>query len=298
MREQQKTEIKVGLTVLVALIVIIFGFSYFKNWGVGDGGDLIRMRFSSSAGLQEGDQVTINGVRAGEVVAVRLDGGGVLVDASLLDGMHVSADAHPVIQMLELMGGKKIDIHQGSASGRADTSVVLDGRVDPDISGALSFVGDMEGDLKSMQRQADTLLRNLNGIVGDRELIASIRQTAENLQAISTDTRAYLRDNRSNLEQLTGDLAHLVTTADTLITEMRPGMVSSLDRAGGVIEKTDSLVTTIHDILSEIRQSKGLLHSVVYDTALVGRLDSTLDKLNRITDIIINGEFKTNVSLF
>ena len=298
MKEQQKTEMKVGLTVLMALIIILFGFSYFKNWGVGQTGDVIRIHFPTSSGLQEGDAVSVNGVRAGEIVAVRLQGDGVLVDAAMHRDFHVSIDAVPTIQMLELMGGKKIEIRQGTAPQFADTLTVLEGRVDPDISGALSFVGDLEGDIRELQMQTDSLLRNLNGIVGDREFIGSIKQTAENLRVISEDTRTFIHGNSANFEQLTHDLSRLLATADTLSRELKPGIVSGVEKAGSVLEKTDTLVSSINEILAEMRESRGMLHTIIYDTTLVRRLDETLNKLDTLTAIIINGEFRTNVSLF
>ncbi len=298
MKEEQRNEIKVGLTVIAGLLVLLFGFSVFKNWSIGKEQFELRMHFPQSSGLQRGDQVSVNGVRCGEVADVRLENGGVLVTALIESDVVVHQDAVPVIQMLELMGGKKIDIRQTSDGIPVDAGLVLRGRVDPDIAGALGVLGQAEGNITSITAQADSLLRSLNAVAGDKALISSVKETVANLHAITGDLRGYISRNDDKLDRITGNLLRLTDRADTLMADLQPRIGTGIDKAETVLGNADSLVTDVRTLLAEIRDSRGLLHTALHDTTLVRRMDAMLVKLDSLSSIIINGEFRTSISLF
>jgi phospholipid/cholesterol/gamma-HCH transport system substrate-binding protein len=297
-KEEQRNEIKVGLTVIAGLLVLLFGFSVFKNWSIGKEQFELRMHFPQSSGLQRGDQVSVNGVRCGEVADVRLENGGVLVTALIESDVVVHQDAVPVIQMLELMGGKKIDIRQTSDGIPVDAGLVLRGRVDPDIAGALGVLGQAEGNITSITAQADSLLRSLNAVAGDKALISSVKETVANLHAITGDLRGYISRNDDKLDRITGNLLRLTDRADTLMADLQPRIGTGIDKAETVLGNADSLVTDVRTLLAEIRDSRGLLHTALHDTTLVRRMDAMLVKLDSLSSIIINGEFRTSISLF
>lgn len=298
MKDQQKNEIRVGLTVIIGLALLLYGFATFKDWSVGADEYQLVLRFPASAGLEVGDQVTINGVQAGKVETVSLRDGGVEVRARIEAGVEVKRDARAVIQMLELMGGKKIEIRQGSAGPALAAGEMLTGTVDPDIAGALGLLGDLQGNVRDIGTQADSLLRGLNAVVGDQAFIASLKEAVANLHAVSGDLRAYVSRNSRNLDVLTTNMVTLSSRVDTMLAELRPAVNGSLRKTDRVLGNADSLVTELRGIAAEIRDSRGLVHSVLHDTTLVRRLDAMLLKVDTLSRIIIDGEFEVNVSLF
>ena len=298
MKDQQKNEIKVGLTVLVGVAILLYGFATFKGWSVGADEYLLHMTFPSSSGLEVGDQVTVNGVRAGKVESVTLLDGGVEVKARITAAIEIRRDARPVIQMLELMGGKKIEIRQGNAGPALPQGEMLAGTVDPDIAGALGLLGDMQGNVRDIGTQADSLLRGINAVVGDREFIDALKQSVTNLHAVSADLRSYVSRNSGNLDLLTRNMVTLSGRVDTMLAELRPLAGSSLKKTDKMLGNADSLVTELRVIAGEILDSRGLLHTVLHDTSFVDRLDAMLLKVDTLSRIIIDGEFEVEVSLF
>jgi phospholipid/cholesterol/gamma-HCH transport system substrate-binding protein len=297
-KDERKNEIKVGLTVVAGLLILLFGFSIFKNWTFGKAQYEIHMHFASSSGLQAGDQVTVNGVRAGTVTSVTLRNGGVLVTAMIDQNVDVYRDGRPVIQMLELMGGKKIDIMQSAAGDLVDSGFIMQGRVDPDIAGALGALGDMQGSIQSIGTQADTLLRNANSVLGDQQFIAALKEAVLNLQAVSGELRGYVSRNSGNLDRLTVNLTALSTRADTMLEQLQPRLLTTLDKTDRLLGSADTLAGDIRSLLADVRDSRGLLHTAVFDTTLAQRFDAMLLKLDSISSIIINKEFTTKISLF
>jgi len=293
-----KNEVKVGLTVVAGLLILLFGFSFFKNWTLGKAQYEIRMHFPTSSGLQTGDQVSVNGVRAGAVATVELQDDGVIVSAFIDQGVEVFKEGQPVIQMLELMGGKKIDIRQLGSGQPMDAGFIMQGKVDPDIAGALGALGNMQGNIENIGIQADSLLRSINGVMGDRQFIASLKETVSNLHALSGEMRSYVARNGGNLERLTNNLTSLTSRADTLLTDLPPRLNSTLAKTDRLIGNGDTLLTDVRTLLSEIRDSRGLLNKVVFDTSLVQRFDGMLGKLDSLTNVILDEKLSVNISLF
>ena len=298
MKEQQKNEIKVGLTVLAGAIILFAGFFIFKDWSMGRSEYQIRILFPVSAGLDVGDQVSVNGVRSGKISSVELRDGGVEVHALMHADVVVFDNAIPIIQMLELMGGKKIEIRQERDGTPVSDGALLTGRVDPDIAGALGMLGGMEGNVRDISTQADSLLRGINAIVGDQAFISTIKETVSNLHALTRELRGYMSQNRDNINELTVNMVSLSSRADTLLAELQPAVQGSLEKSDRVLDGADSLVTELRAFLGEVRDSRGLLHTALHDTALVGRLDRMLLRIDTLTSIIIEGEFTTNIDLF
>jgi phospholipid/cholesterol/gamma-HCH transport system substrate-binding protein len=297
-KDHSKNEVKVGLTVIAGLLILLLGFSVFKNWSMGKAQYEIRMHFPTSSGLQTGDQVSVNGVRAGAVSSVELQNGGVLVTALIEQHFQVYREGVPVIQMLELMGGKKIDIRQQGDGSPADASFVMQGRVDPDIAGALGALGEVQGNIQNISVQADSLLRSINSVMGDRQFISSLKETVANLHALSGELRSYAARNSGNLDRLTSNLTTLTSRADTLLADLPPRLTRTMDNTDRLLVKGDATLGDVRSLLTDIRDSRGLLHSVVFDTTLVRRFDVMLTKLDSLSNIIINGEFTTKISLF
>ena len=298
MKEQQRNEIKVGLTVVVGLLILLAGFSVFKDWSIGRSEYAVKIHFPHSAGLESGDEVAVNGVQSGKVSSVELENGGVLVTALIESDVQVYEDAQPVIQMLELMGGKKIEIRQGGDGKPVGPDDVLEGSVDPDISGALGLLGQMKGDVQNIAMQSDSLLRNLNAIVGDKRFIGSLKETAANLHVLSAELRLYMTRNSDNINDLTVNLTSLTGRVDTMLVALQPAIEGSLEKSDRVLTGADSLIADVHGLVREIRDSRGMLHTAIHDTSLVGRMDRMLMKLDTLTTILIEGEFNTHIDLF
>ena len=64
MKQQRKTEIKVGLTVLLGIIVFIWILSWAKNVSITSADVELKVKFEKSSGLEVGNIVSVNGVKS------------------------------------------------------------------------------------------------------------------------------------------------------------------------------------------------------------------------------------------
>jgi phospholipid/cholesterol/gamma-HCH transport system substrate-binding protein len=296
-QEYRRNEIKVGLTMVVGLAVLLFGFSYFKEWAMSSDTRLLMIRFPTSAGLQAGDQVTINGVKAGKVSAVEVERNSVLVRAELRAEFALASDAVATIQMLELMGGKKIEIRQGASETPFELSHIMIGRVDPDIAGAFAMVGQLEDNVRALTEKANTLLDNVNTIAGDSVMVAALKETVSSLRVLTRDMRVLVTDNRANIQDVAATVVRLTHRTDTLLTELRPLVTTDLKKADALLTGADTLLTDVRGVVSDIRNSKGMFHRLLADTTLNQRFDVLLSRLDSVTAIILDGQLRIKLRL-
>jgi len=93
MKDQKKTDIKVGLTVIVALMVLIWVLGWAKNFSLNADRTHVNIKFQNVAGLEVGDNVTVNGVRKGFVDGIVTKNDYVIVQVSLDNDVKLKENA-------------------------------------------------------------------------------------------------------------------------------------------------------------------------------------------------------------
>lgn len=83
MRNPRATEIKVGVTVLLGLLVFIWVLGWAKSFSLSSSDNLVNVKFSKVSGLEIGNNVTVNGVRKGHVKDFVIQGSHVIVTLSI-----------------------------------------------------------------------------------------------------------------------------------------------------------------------------------------------------------------------
>jgi len=285
------------MTVLLGALLLLIGFFLLKDWTLSDETEALKMRFENSAGLQSGDPVTINGVKAGKVREVIVDGAGVLVTADIDERYKLAEDASPVIQMLELMGGKKIEIRQGIGPKLHDPSRELRGIVDPDIAGALGMLGSLRGRVDTLADKTAALLDNANSLLGDKELADAARETLEHLRVVARTMRDLTDANKANINEISATLTRLSLRGDEMLAELSPRLNRGIDQAERIAGRADTLLADVHIIVKELRDSQGAFRKLVSDTTLARRLDGVISKLDSVASIIIDGQLRIKLRL-
>src|SRR3989339_26014 len=120
MKNQRKTEIKVGVTVLLAIIIFLWILGWAKNWSLSSNRKEISVEFNSAAGLEVDDPVTVSGVREGYVEDIKFNGNKVITLLNIPSDIIIKEDAKFSIMMLDLMGGKKVEVNPGESINELD----------------------------------------------------------------------------------------------------------------------------------------------------------------------------------
>ncbi|MCX7880552.1 MAG: MlaD family protein [Ignavibacteria bacterium] len=304
-------ELKVGVVSVLATALLIIGIIVGRGYQVSVSMQTIKMRFQNSGGLQVSSPVVVNGVKRGVVSSVVNDKGSVLVTATLDHIEDLRKDASATITILEITGGKKVEINPGISDEPFDPMQEIPGVTASDFAELVSQMGILFSDVKNILNRLDTTLTATNKIFGSEKFINNTNQSIENLNTILTSVKDILVQNQSNIDktlrnlreissQLSSDYSYYQPKLKKIITnlEVISDETTRLLSKGEITLRTvDTLVSEINSVLTEFRTKKSFANRLIFDEQLGNRLDSTLALLNDFVTQLKKHGLNTNVRL-
>lgn len=287
MKENRKTNIKVGLTVIVALLIFIWILGWAKRITIAGDYNVLKIRFDSVSGLEIGDHITINGVKMGKVHDIRIDGNYVLVEGYIPKSVIIKKDARATVEMLDLMGGKKIELKPGESDELFDLNQVLIGKLSTDIPGALAMVGNVEQDLKAIILDTRNLLDKINSNLSDENLIGSLRISVKNLEEITTNLNSFLVKNNSKLERTIENISNLTEKTDKFLTQNTDTLIATFQETRILISNLNKVVASLDKIIEQTETGQNNIGKIVYDEELYTKLKQSINKLDEISNILL-----------
>lgn len=287
MKDQRKTELKVGIVVVVAIILFIWILTWAKNFSLSVTEKSILVSFKNVSGLEVGDEVTINGVKKGFVDNFKIEDDNIIVKLALENDTPIKEDAVFRIAMLDLMGGKKVEIYPGISPQIIDYSKVQTGSFTADIATVMAMVGDVQDDINSSIKDMKITLTALNNYLTDKQLNQNIKSSVENLSEASRKLNSMMDENRENLKKLIGNSVELSEEAKILLNKNKDEIGNSFKEMKILLEKINSLVTKANDFADEIKNKKNNIGKLLYDEELYTSLTKSIAQLNELTNLIL-----------
>ena len=199
MKNTRTAEIKVGLVTITAVIMVIVSIVLIKGISVNSSEKYIKIRFPNSGGITVSSPLVVNGVKRGEVKTVDNDNGSVLVTAKIDNIDDLKKDVSAKITILEITGGKKVEINPGISSEKYDVNNEIIGTTPPDIADLVAIAGDMVLDAKDLVKRLDTISCAVSGMFADGKLVEKIKNTVNNTEALTFMIRGFLDKNSADL---------------------------------------------------------------------------------------------------
>lgn len=307
MEVSRSTEIKVGIVTLAALLLALGGFIVGRGISFSPNEKIVMFRLPTSGGLDNSSPIVVNGVSRGKVKEIRNENGSVLVLATVNDVSDLHSDATARVSILEITGGKKIEIFPGTDAKMLDVSKEIPGVVAADIGSLVGMLGDAGDDAKRVLRRVDTITAALTTLLSDGTVIANVRTMTDDGAVALHNARLLLEDNRAdlnaavkNLRLISEDVRRIIDKNDPKLTALLDKLdrtISSADgtiaRADGAIVKADTLLKNVNDVIVSVKTNDGLVHRILYDTVFANRLDTTIYSLRKF----INGARANGVNV-
>jgi phospholipid/cholesterol/gamma-HCH transport system substrate-binding protein len=288
MRNERKTEIRVGLTVLVGILIFIWILGWAKNISLSSNEKLVNVRFNNVAGLEIGDQVTINGLKKGYVKEMKIEPNNVLVEMSIENDVELKKDASFAISMLDLMGGKKIEVFPGSSAELFDYNKVAKGTFFADIPSAMSLLGSLQDDFVTVLKDVRIALNSLNKYLTDEKLSADVKQSLSNLNSLTDKLNVMLAENRSDLRSLTKNAAELTQNSNELLSNNKENINQLFTELKTVFQKSDTLLSDLNNLTKETMNQQNNVGKLLYDETMINDLKKTLQQVNELTSLLID----------
>ncbi|MGC2109527.1 MAG: MlaD family protein [Candidatus Korobacteraceae bacterium] len=305
------SELRVGITVLVALITLAFLiFLMTGTTGLFTKKLLVRCYVDNAGGLRQGAPVRLEGVDIGNVTGIR-----VVPDPQRL--------AAPVEIMMKITS-KYADTMSTACQVELTTAGVL-GEVFVDLDcrqakGAALKNGDElptrdVPQLQDVVRASQGTLENLNVLVNKlNDIVAFIQSGKGSIGKIIYDESLFDRANATitqmqavvsqvnspngtigkliNSNELYNKINGSVDSVNKIIDEVNSGQgtIGKFLKDPSLYDNANKMVTNGNQLVADINAGKGTLGKLAKDEALAKKIDNTVTRLNNIADHLDEGK--------
>ncbi len=311
MNPDKKKELIVGLVALAGVLMLVLGVMLGENFSLSGQQKTIQFMFPSSGGIKPSSPLVVNGVARGSVTKIENKNDSVLVTA-FIDGIDdIYTDATARISILEITGGKKLEIFPGVSSQPISASHIIRGKTAADLGDLIADVGEVSVDLKRIVRGLDTLIVNANGILGDKVLMNDLRVTITNASEAMVRINDMVARNEGAINSSIANLSELSRELNSAVKEQKPNieriiadMKQVSEKAVTLIDKVDNswddvskIATDVRKIIEDIQNNESLINKLLYDKNLALRLDSVMYNLGSFVEKIDQHGINVNVRL-
>ncbi|MBP9583460.1 MAG: MCE family protein, partial [Ignavibacterium sp.] len=244
-------------------------------------------RFTNVSGLEIGDQVTVNGMRKGYVKEMIVEPNNVVVKLSIDNDIKLKEDASFAISMLDLMGGKKVEVFPGSSSTNFNINKISSGTFYADIPSVMSLFGSVQDDLVTILKDVKVSLHSLNKYITDEKMSSDVKTSLSNLSLLTDKLNIMLSENRNDIKSLTKNAVELTETSNQLLSSNKENIDQLFADLKNVFQKSDTLLTDLNNLTKETMNQQNNVGKLLYDEEVIKDLKQTLKQVNDLTSILI-----------
>jgi phospholipid/cholesterol/gamma-HCH transport system substrate-binding protein len=288
---RSNAELVVGGVIFLSLFILTAGILWLKEVKVSSSMVRYTVLFPNIGTLQQGDPVTVNGVKKGFVAGISLYNSKVAVVLKIDKNIVFTDSSKVTVQNIGLMGERMVGI-QLSEKGIPYTPdsrnkiTYIPGFFDSGIAEAMGMLGSVLSDVSTLIDTVQTIVKKT---VGDTGFIAFFGTLIIRLDTISAMVGQLIRDNRteltasiSNVHTISSDLKHLLarnsSTVDTIMARGNQLTAEALE----ITDRIDSLTINLNMIASRIERGEGSIGALVNDDAFVMDLKRSVADLDSL----------------
>ena len=296
MADQRINNLKLGIFTIARLIFLVITlYMIGKDQNLFGSNIVIHTRLSQAGGLVSGNNVRYSGIQVGTVSKVQLISDTIIEIQMLIDkkaGVNIRNNAVASIGTEGLIGNRVVNLMPGDGKGRpikegdyiqakktADTEAMLE-----TLSGTNVNVAEISQELLETVKRINAS-KGIWQVLDDETLAKELRTTLVNIRAASEKTH-----------RLAGELSEIVNhvksgegSAGQLLydTSFAAQLSQAVNRIDHAAASADSLLTHTNQILGGIQEDintgKGPANALLKDSAMVGKLHSTLTNMEKST---------------
>ena len=259
-------EVKIGITVIVALAMLICGINFLKGINLFQKSNLYYVAFNDISGLGISNPVYANGYRIGIVRTIEYDynkPGNVYVGIEVEDNIHITQGSYAELEA-QMLGGVTMNIMLGQSPLSLSPGDTIKGG--PKIS-ALDKVGQTIPQLQNMMPKIDAILTSINSLLSNPALQQTLTNAALLSEQLKTTTNGIntllngkVASIAANLEPTTKNLQHLSYKLDSIDYN---SAINNINNTLTQLQKTtttlDHAVNTTMDKINQPNSTLGLL---------------------------------------
>jgi len=283
-----RMELKVGAAIVVALVGLVVGLLWVKDYQIGEEKYRFEVLFDNVGGLDPGDPVAISGVDRGDVESVRLTSSGVVVTLALSAGTGVPEDSEVRVESIGLMGEKFISIYPGTSGKAIQPGERIQGSFSMGLPEAVASLGEV-------LQQISEIAEEVQESILDEELTQSIRTTVTEAEATFKELKVTAR----NLSSSTGEIQRVFEGRGQRMRGALDDFETAAATLDTVARDLSKVSASLKNLMEKIEQGEGSLGKLVNEPELYDQLKQTAEEVDKlVTDIRRNPKRYLHIDIF
>ncbi len=279
---ESNIELRVGATVLVAILVLVFGIVFLSESFLTSDTLRLQVLFDQVGGIEVGDAVRVSGVKQGKVAAIDLGDRKVKIMLELLPDVMLYEDASFRVESFGLMGEMQVAIEPGSGRSAIDPDKVHQGAY---IAGVGAVMSEAEPVFESLKK----IIEEIERIVEDQKVVGPLEESLADLEEISTDLKEIIASHRADIEGSLSSARSAAEGIDRIITKSEGYIDTSLTalsetsvKARALVDRLDRSVSTLENLIAGVESGQGTIGKLVKDDELYNELLLATRNMNKL----------------
>ncbi len=286
MSNMKRTEMKVGITIFTALILFFFIFGWAKNFSLNDNGKLLKVKFNTVAGLENGDIVTVNGVRKGIVNSITTKNNNAIVEIKFNDKVDLKKDATFNIMMLDLMGGKKITINAGNSSEGIDYGKIQTGIFAGDVATSMAMLSSVQNDLVDVIKEIKVSLNGINKLFSDSIFVQNTSETIKSVHSLTQNLNEVIIQNKHALNEIILNTKKLTEKTNNFIDSNQDEIKNTIENLNKTLQSSNNLINKLNKLNNEITNKENNIGKIIYDKKLVEDIKTSFSEIKKLVTTV------------
>jgi phospholipid/cholesterol/gamma-HCH transport system substrate-binding protein len=292
-------EVKVGVTITLALLILGWGINFLKGKDVFLSGYKLVGIYSNIDGLTEASPIYYKGFKIGTVREISIQNGseGLLVVTMVIEeDIHFPKNTVAQIYSLDLMGSKGIRFIYGDDSVMLKPGDIIETSVTGDLADQVSQeVMPLKHKAENLVMKMDSVFSGIEKVIkGDQGYdlalaISNFKELSSNIQSItasidkSLKTEGSLGSSLANIDSFTSILKDkgevLSGTMDNLNVVSQQLANTKID---SVVDQLDKTLNSVNKVIKATEEGEGTLGMLLNDKQLYTNLNETAVSLDRL----------------
>jgi phospholipid/cholesterol/gamma-HCH transport system substrate-binding protein len=292
----------VGLVVILALIILVFGVFFLNEKDPRETFNTFHLRFTQVSTLVLDDPVKVNGVKLGKVVSIELSGHRVVVTIRLRTDVKIPKDSEIRVQNIGIMGERQIGMILGDEETYFAPGDTIDGQFDAGIAEALGLAGEVCDSTKVL---LESVKSALNGTIANpdfqerfRTLLTKAENLEDRLMTMVNTTDPQLKKSLASLNEVMGKVDALVDGVKPPIDNLFANADKTIGHADALVGQLEGVTKHLDDLIAKVQSKDNTVGILLSDRKLHDDLVKTVHSADSLFRVILHDGLDVNVDIF
>ena len=260
-------EFIIGICVIAAIVILIFGIDYLKGINLFSPANFYYASYNNVAGLEISSPVTVDGYKVGQVREIQFDydnPGKIKVLLALDKKLRIPVDSKATMGST-LMSGNFIALKLGKSAEKLPVGGNIDAIESSDLMSSLSE--DIMPAVNQILPRVDSLLMNLNRIAGDPALLASIQRLDGITGGLKSTVNRDLPVVMSNVKSISHGLDTVTANLGILSAQLKSLPLNT------TVDNVNALTANLTQFSKQLNDPNSTLGLLMNDPELYNKLN-------------------------